>query len=185
MHLGLCKKYAYRPRDLTSCFVRALVHWENKPSRTGHNPFNIFLKQENDVICINEYHCLDNVSNQSFLPVYSWFWHSRKWLHKTLIENVAESAFLSLMCVCWLMICVVWTSLIEVYRAFCYPTKLLSSYCHILVYLLPENSPWRCSDVGFVRNYIDRVLICGDVNGKIGICKNIYMTQMMFMRLRI
>ena len=35
MHSGLCEQYVkslgLRPRDLTSCFARALVHWDNKP----------------------------------------------------------------------------------------------------------------------------------------------------------
>ena len=45
MHSGLCEQYVkslgLRPRDLTSCFARALVHWDNNPSRTGLNPLNI------------------------------------------------------------------------------------------------------------------------------------------------
>ena len=32
MHSGLCEQY------VKSCFARALVHWDNKPSRTGLNP---------------------------------------------------------------------------------------------------------------------------------------------------
>ena len=35
VHSGLCEQYVkslgLRPRDLTSCFARALVHWDNKP----------------------------------------------------------------------------------------------------------------------------------------------------------
>ena len=35
MHSGLCKQHVkslgLRPRDLTSCFARALLHWDNKP----------------------------------------------------------------------------------------------------------------------------------------------------------
>ena len=35
VHSGLCEQYVkslgLRPRDLASCFARALVHWDNKP----------------------------------------------------------------------------------------------------------------------------------------------------------
>ena len=44
MHSGLCEQYVkslrLRRRDLTSCFARALVHCDNKPSRAGLNPTN-------------------------------------------------------------------------------------------------------------------------------------------------
>ena len=44
MHSGLCEQYVkslrLRRRDLTSCFARALVHYDNNPSRAGLNPTN-------------------------------------------------------------------------------------------------------------------------------------------------
>ena len=47
MHSGLCEQYVkslgLRPRDLTSCFARALVHWDNKPLQNRSWSLNHFL----------------------------------------------------------------------------------------------------------------------------------------------
>ena len=53
MHSGLCEQYVkslgLRPRDLTSCFARALVHWDNKPLQNRSYSLNQCMHLKNNL----------------------------------------------------------------------------------------------------------------------------------------
>ena len=99
MPSGLCEQYVkslgLRPRDLTSCFARALVHWDNKPLQNRSYSLN-YTTIVNDNLSIDDT-CKIVIKWKA--PVKgphspkksTWWWTDKSWTETLFWETLSTS----------------------------------------------------------------------------------------------